>query len=298
MAVEASLILPTRNRPEILRLSLERLLRQTVPSGAYEILLVDDGDEDSARSVALGFQSDCIAYRRAPERRRIARSRNLALSLARSPLALFVDDDSFVEPDFIERHIEAHRRWPRSMVSGPILEVRAIPRGGRPRGRWRGWHTNPLPCGNASAPLRAIREAGGFEESFDAYGWEDLDLAFRLRRQGIRRRFDRRCPIYHYKPERSAEDWAESLRRERERGTMGALLRARYPGFELLLATKSWAPFRWLDRIAAFALRLDQRERALARRGAAPGKLMGRILLMHAEIDGGRAGRPRRGADS
>ena len=38
-------------------------------------------------------------------------------------------------------------------------------------------------------PRASYDAVGGFDESFDLYGWEDTELGIRLRRAGVARRF-------------------------------------------------------------------------------------------------------------
>ena len=51
-----SVVLCTRDRAEPLRSALESLCRQTLPQGAFEVVLVDDGSTDSTREVARAFE--------------------------------------------------------------------------------------------------------------------------------------------------------------------------------------------------------------------------------------------------
>ena len=50
--LEASVIVPTRDRPAYLRTTLESLARQNIGRSSYEIIVVDDGPSRSTRDVA------------------------------------------------------------------------------------------------------------------------------------------------------------------------------------------------------------------------------------------------------
>ena len=46
-----------------------------------------------------------------------------------------------------------------------------------------------------------IERAGRFDERFHEYGWEDLELGFRLRNMGVPSILARDAVVYHYKPQ-------------------------------------------------------------------------------------------------
>jgi len=46
-----SVIIPTFNRAELLRLSLRSLTRQSLPKQDFEVIVIDDGSSDHTRQV-------------------------------------------------------------------------------------------------------------------------------------------------------------------------------------------------------------------------------------------------------
>ena len=50
--------------------------------------------------------------------------------------------------------------------------------------------------GNSSLRADVLRELGGFDESFIAYGNEDVELALRLRMAGVTLRYDPEAVAY------------------------------------------------------------------------------------------------------
>jgi glycosyltransferase involved in cell wall biosynthesis len=66
-AMQVSVIIPTYSRPQILRLVLEGLCRQTEPESLAEVLVVCDGFDDTTKSVAQGFAGELpLRYREQP----------------------------------------------------------------------------------------------------------------------------------------------------------------------------------------------------------------------------------------
>jgi len=281
--------MPTRNRAEVLRLSLPRLLEQTLPREAYEIVVVDDASDDDTGAAVSGFGAPNLLYARQEKRTAAAGARNRAISMASGPLLLFVDDDALVRSDFVAEHLATHERHPGSVVAGPIIEVTEPPaEADPPAGRFLGWHSNPFPTGNASVARQAILDAGGFDEGFNAYGWEDPEMYRRLVRTGVRRRYNWRAPIWHYKPAAHRRDFFDRLMLEESRGAMGAYYYAKHPTLSVGLETKQLAVFRALDRAAESLLRLDARIAAARASGVEPASGVMRLLMInHVEISSG-----------
>lgn len=290
MTVRTSLIIPTRNRAEVLRLSIPRFLAQTVAPSEYELVVVDDASEDDTEALVRGFAAPNLVYFRQPERTAAAGARNRAIAMAGGELLLFVDDDALVRSDFVAQHLATHRRHPHSVVAGPIVECTEPPAEADPApGWWLGRHSNPFPTGNASVSRAAVLEAGGFDEGFHAYGWEDPEMYRRLIRTGVRRRYNWRAPIWHYKPQSHRRDFFQRLDLEESRGAMGAYYYAKHRTFGVAFETKQHALWRGLDRLVAPALGLDRRIAEARRAGTEPSSEFWKLLMInHAEIDAGR----------
>ncbi|SDW62132.1 glycosyltransferase family 2 protein [Thiocapsa roseopersicina] len=94
--------------------SLEALRAQSLDVGRFEVLVVDDGCTDEmwtgieATSSALHFQ--CARWKGGG----IAGWRNLGLSLARSPIVLFIEEGEVLDPACLEEHYRAHEEHPQS----------------------------------------------------------------------------------------------------------------------------------------------------------------------------------------
>lgn len=290
MSLAASFIMPTRNRAEVLRLSLPRLLGQTVPAGDYEIVIVDDASQDDTSEVVAALGAPNIVYQRQAEQRAAAAARNRAIGIARGELLVFVDDDALVRSDYLEQHLASHRQRQGLVVAGPIIECTEPPAERDPApGFFLGRHSNPFPTGNASVAKAAVLEAGGFDEGFRAYGWEDPEMYRRLLRTGVRRRFNWRAPIWHYKPASYRRDFFQRLQLEESRGAMGAYYYTKHPTFSVAFETKQFRPIQALDRVLAPILRLDERIEAARRTGVEPQSAFWKLMMInHTEIVAGR----------
>jgi GT2 family glycosyltransferase len=169
---------------------------------------------------------------------------------------IFLDDDAFLGPNFVSEHLALHHD-DSAMVAGGIVQVRQIPDRVDESPGWRSYHRHPMPGGNSSVSLANIQRAGGYDESFDTFGWQDQELAERLLSLGLRRRFAWRAPIYHYKPASYDADMRQQLTRELERGRMGARFYRKHPRTLVGITTKMWPPLGALDRLATRMFSLD-----------------------------------------
>ena len=111
--IELSVIMPTYGRGAVMEASVLRYLQcgRHVPS---EIIVIDDGSRDDTpdRLARLAAAHPNLTTRRVPNGGP-AQARNLAATLARGRLLMFVGDD--VTPpgdDFLSIHAAAHQRFP------------------------------------------------------------------------------------------------------------------------------------------------------------------------------------------
>ena len=98
-----SVLVPVYNAERYLGRCLDSVLAQTY--GAFEIVAVDDGSSDGSAAILDEYAQ------RDPERVRVehrenagaAEARNRAIELAQGEYVAFLDNDDWLEPDFLER---------------------------------------------------------------------------------------------------------------------------------------------------------------------------------------------------
>lgn len=288
--MDVSVIIPTHDRAALLASTLPLLLAQQLRGRTLELLLVDDGSptDDTARLVAALASPVVRLLRQA--RGGSSAARNHAIAEARGRILLFVDDDAFVGPHFVARHLALHDAPAPHVVAGGIVQVRAIPASIDESPGLRAYHRHPMPGGNASAPAAAVRDVGGYDPWFSAYGWQDQELGERLLQAGLRRAFAWGAPIYHYKPPAYDLDLRSQLRRERDRGRMGARFYHKHPRTTIGVATKMGPVVQALIRAADRTLRLGALE-ARVESGDVDGRRVApwRVALLRARVES-RAG--------
>ncbi len=209
-AVEISVVIPTFNSRDVLRRTIEALARQTLPPDAYEVVIADDGSTDgTAEMVADAARGPIeIRYVAQPNRGRSA-ARNLGVHAARGRIILFIDADIWATPSLLEAHLGHYTpdaaplgvqgrslTHPDARVT-PFMRAREI----TPDLSVRRRHDlSPVHIitRNFSVLRSEFEAAGGFDEGFTGYGWEDIELAMRLRARGVTFDYDPAALGYHY----------------------------------------------------------------------------------------------------
>jgi glycosyltransferase involved in cell wall biosynthesis len=125
--LEASVIVPTRDRAAYLRAALDSLLSQDADPGSYEIVVVDDGPGETTRAATLeaqrraGFSVRYVEREGSPG---LNSARNTGIAAAAAPFVVFVDDDIEAPPGWLRALLEGRRRHADALVLGGPIEVR------------------------------------------------------------------------------------------------------------------------------------------------------------------------------
>ncbi len=102
MNPRASVIVPTRNRAQVLRDCLASLTRQTLPAEAFEVIVVDNGSSDDTAAVARSFDGLLRLRLLHEDEPGLHVGRHAGAKAARSDLLMFCDDDIEALPGWVE----------------------------------------------------------------------------------------------------------------------------------------------------------------------------------------------------
>ena len=225
-----SLVIPTRNRGEILVQVLSYLESLAYPRSKFEVIVVNDGSTDGTREMLekleVGYR--LRVYHQEPQGTSAAR--NFAIKEAAGSHVLFIDDDVFPAPDLLEHHEEAHRGHLNRLVRGPVINIDSLPLPQQPPNLLYHYSRNYLCTSNASLLRSLLLDAGLFDVDF--VRWEDAELGVRLKRLGVGRHFVLSGYVFHLKPRVPTESRLLTARRD---GESAALLYNRYPSFRMKL---------------------------------------------------------------
>lgn len=215
-----SVIIPTYNRYESLKKVLAALENQSLPKESFEVIVVDDGSTDKTRRAVTRFMSNSsmhLKYINQPNRKQGA-ARNNGLNYATMPLVAFIGDDIIPDFDFLKTHLRRHNheningklvvightKWSNDLKVTPFMEY--IHEYGHQFGFSIMNNINDLPfnffyTSNISLSREFLQDQDVvFDESFETYGWEDIELGYRLKNQGMRLCFERKAVAFHEHP--------------------------------------------------------------------------------------------------
>ncbi|WP_062008083.1 glycosyltransferase [Streptomyces hygroscopicus] len=226
-----SIVIPTYNRAALLDRTLSTLVRQTAAPETFEVVVSDDGSNDTTRDVVRSYE-DRLRMRYVFQEDlgyRVASARNGGARLASAPLLAFLDTGVLAGPQYVEAVLAAHAApAPAQVVFGysygydpqnPRPELHTLVADFPPeevvrRVAGASWFEDMrLPefaavdfdlsrmhmpwlffwTLNVSMPTAVFWRVGGFDEDFTGWGGEDIELGYRLHQHGIPMTVSREC---------------------------------------------------------------------------------------------------------
>lgn len=126
-----SVIICTYNRRAMILSMLATLRKQTLPYDQFEIIVIDNGSADGTlnaveayvRSVFLDGQHDGETWQvhcLSEQRNGLAYARNAGLKVASGDIAVFLDDDIYVEGRFLENLLTAYMETGAAAIGGGV----------------------------------------------------------------------------------------------------------------------------------------------------------------------------------
>lgn len=194
MKNQLTVIIPTYNRLSHLRLCLQSLQNQTIKD--FKVILVNDGSTgDVAEALDEITRNSPLSLRVLhQENAGQGRARNLAIAHVSTPLSLLIGDDILPAPDCLEVHRDFHlahpateevalgwTRWDQvHQQITPFMkwyediqfDYARLLSGVTPT--WLHFYTSNLSL------KTSLFKNNPFDERFRTYGWEDIELGFRL----------------------------------------------------------------------------------------------------------------------
>ncbi len=195
-----SVVVPTYQRCAAIQRLLRALEHQTLRMDLFEVIVVIDGSSDGTREQLDTFRT---AYPLTPlwqSNQGRAAACNRGILAASGELIVILDDDMEPPPDLLEAHLKLHQQIHCLAVVGavPVQLDPSSPPVMKFIGEKFNQHLAKLSqpgyqlnlrdfySGNFSIPRSVLLDAGMFEAQFNAYGNEDLELFWKLRKSGIK----------------------------------------------------------------------------------------------------------------
>lgn len=245
---KVSIVTILYNKASEIMLVLDSYFRQTY-EGEIEVIFVDDHSPDNSATVAFdyieqvrgaGTNAGRLEFKLVRNESNFGNcvSRNIGVREATGDILVIVDADCLLNADFVKRHVEAHAFDDCDVVIGPFnIETN----GSDPFKVLERYEEQPglalahaelqdrvnlssfLNCVTRNFSIKATTIA---EDLFDplftysvdpesGYGWEDVEMGYRLYQRGLRFKFIEEAFSIHISPEdvdRSATKPLRSLR--------------------------------------------------------------------------------------
>jgi len=234
--MKISVVIGTYNQKEILKLVLESFFKQSLPAN-------DSFSTDGTDQMIESLTPTCRLNYLRRENQGKAAARNFGVSQAKAEIILLTDADMIADPDLLKEHVQLHEKKPNVSIEGVTLnlkkeipvaklapchpEVEPYIKQRLRRGQKLKW--SYFLSGNLSLTKKAFEEAGGFDENFSVYGWEDIELGLRLSKMGVRLLHNPEAINYHYHFVSSGD----MLQRKYNMGKSAAYFYKKHPTFEV-----------------------------------------------------------------
>jgi glycosyltransferase involved in cell wall biosynthesis len=237
-----SVLIPTFNRSDVLARTLDGYVHQSAPYLIHELIVVDDGSSpehgsvnESCTSKAAAEASFPVTYLR-QENTGPAQARNNGIKAATGKIILITGDDIVPHVNLVKEHfffhkkhdlaekvcVLGHTRWPPEMRVTPFMEF--IHEMGLQFGYSIIENPDDVPfnffyTSNISVHREFLQADRLFDTDFPHAAWEDIELAYRLKKRGMRMVFNKNALAFHYHPMTFA-----SFRQRQERSGYAAYI--------------------------------------------------------------------------
>lgn len=229
--MKTCLLITTFNRGHLLKNSLARLKNLTLPD---EIIVVDDGSSDNTKEVVEEFQFSLDAirtnqtqvkyiYNHSPQHTICSMARNIGVKNTDADLIITSEPELLWITDVVPIILKERKKYPMEIISAAIIyhaqvdtpfnpglitdpesalkseiveEYQTEPRSYHQSGYCR--TVNMQATFLASYERKWLLDVGGWDEEFTgAWGWDDVDLATRLRIKGINQHICKKLIAVH-----------------------------------------------------------------------------------------------------
>jgi glycosyltransferase involved in cell wall biosynthesis len=215
---ELSVVIPTFNRSEHLRVCLDALVQQTQPASDFEVVVVDDGSSDGTEEMLERISTAFALHVVRQENQGYGAARNHGVEVASGRYLLFLDDDVVASPELVAEHLRVQREHGGAVVVAPKLLPNRANRLTRDLAEnrlnyYRRLAERPLTygdcwAGNLSVPRSEFLAVGGF--AVDLRREVDTELGYRLQADGVRLVFAPHAVATDHDPETVQERLADA----------------------------------------------------------------------------------------
>ena len=231
-----SVIVPTYNRKSLLKETLDSLSLQSVSKEEFEVIIIDDGSNDGTNELIDEYSHilDLKYIYQENNGFRVGLARNKGAKISQGSLLIFLDSGIILETKALEKYIERYSsNFEKIAISGNILGFddfnenekklnslhltglssdesvkklldhnlldRRYPIFKKYGFDMENWNAPWILFWSGHISMRKVdfNELGGFDISFDGWGYEDIDLGIRFFLSGGKIVFDEKIYSIH-----------------------------------------------------------------------------------------------------
>lgn len=223
--MKVSVVIPTFSKWDILKYTLNRFENVNFNKDDYEVIVCINGDtlpENYFKDVHNTYHLKILNIKEANR----AMARNVCIKQATGEIIVFTDDDTIISDDFLKIHYEIHSE--QKVVAVGIRKQVVIPEDSEYKkmnlenieetaysgiyykqviepilqnGVSKNWICSVT--GNMSVEKKELENVGLFDSNFQGWGFEDMELGFRLSREGNRFVLAKGAVNYHIEHKRN-----------------------------------------------------------------------------------------------
>jgi len=207
MRPKVSVVIPAYNAEKTIEETIQGLLSQDYSKNDYEIIVVDDGSNDSTKEMIKKFKRVKLFKQK---HRGPAAARNLGVKHSKGDLILFTDADCVPDKNWIKNMIKPFKDGDIVGVGGTYrtlnkksLIARFVGYEIAERHRRMKNKKNIDFVGTYSAGYRKdiLLKFKGFDITFPTSSGEDSELSFRIAEEGYKIVFNSQAFVYHRHPD-------------------------------------------------------------------------------------------------
>jgi glycosyltransferase involved in cell wall biosynthesis len=202
-----SIVIPTFNRPDCLRICLHAIAHLNYPKEQFEVIVVDDGSPHPLDAVVESFNTSFAIKLLRQSNKGPAAARNTGIAAARGIMIAFVDDDCEPDENWLQVLAAQHATALDCLIGGRMINrlsnnlystasqlITDVV--------YRHYNADPnnarfVASNNMALPTDSLREIGGFDEAFLMAAAEDRELCERWRSLGKRIVYSPDMIVYH-----------------------------------------------------------------------------------------------------
>ena len=216
-----SVVIPTFNRPDCLKVCLEALARQRLAKDDFEVIVVDDGGDGELEAI-LEPLSDSLTVRLVRQKNSgPAGARNAGVEQAVGEFVTFTDDDCAPEENWLRMFEQRLEQDPSRMYGGQTinaLEYNTYSRASQSLVDFLYGYYNADPdrarfftSNNMAVHRNTFLAARGFDSSFPRASGEDRELCDRWLHLGMKMSFVPEARVFHGHDLNCGSFWKQHL---------------------------------------------------------------------------------------